>query len=318
MPLHKLDKATPFPRRNLDVCDLSKPLEKRAEFVLSDIPREPPNEYSCIVRVSKLIHRLRSTIISDRRSTHRIHSNRARHTSRSTACLIFGGRSGYAHRSVATINTLHLCQSSLLIHFVRKTNETVPSRHSAHRISHNLSGLARGKSRLKEWDKNIFIHFRSKVANKDWVFRTTVIPSDSLARQDTIETNKAIYLRSARPPPEAQLSLNGRVLFGIREPARVRALAAAAGDPKSTKQYPAFLTFVRVNFVKADCRWSKKFREPHTQKTCRESSSHWQFHPCCTRCYGRSSHQSKAQVHPSCEVVSTMYNHSILLNHSSP
>jgi hypothetical protein len=41
---------------------------------------------------------------------------------------------------------------------------------------------------------------------------------------------------SARPPPEAQLSLNGRLVFGIIEPLRERALAAAAGDEKSMKQ----------------------------------------------------------------------------------
>lgn len=43
------------------------------------------------------------------------------------------------------------------------------------------------------------------------------------------------------PPPEAQLSLKGRVLFGISVPLSASALAAAAGVPKSTKQYPAFL-----------------------------------------------------------------------------
>lgn len=41
---------------------------------------------------------------------------------------------------------------------------------------------------------------------------------------------------SARPPPEAQLSLKGREVFGIIEPLRERALAAAAGEEKSMKQ----------------------------------------------------------------------------------
>lgn len=49
------------------------------------------------------------------------------------------------------------------------------------------------------------------------------------------------HLRSARPPPEAQFNLNGRVEFGIMVPFRFRALAAAAGVEKSTKQYPALL-----------------------------------------------------------------------------
>lgn len=42
--------------------------------------------------------------------------------------------------------------------------------------------------------------------------------------------------RSASPPPEAQLSLNGRDVLGIMLPFRDRALAAAAGDEKSMKQ----------------------------------------------------------------------------------
>jgi len=49
------------------------------------------------------------------------------------------------------------------------------------------------------------------------------------------------YLRSARPPPEAQFSLKGRLEFGISVPLRVRAFAAAAELAKSTKQYPALL-----------------------------------------------------------------------------
>jgi len=41
---------------------------------------------------------------------------------------------------------------------------------------------------------------------------------------------------SARPPPEAQLSLKGLEVFGIILPLSDRALAAAAGDAKSMKQ----------------------------------------------------------------------------------
>ena len=42
--------------------------------------------------------------------------------------------------------------------------------------------------------------------------------------------------RSARPPPEAQLSLKGRDVLGIMLPLRDRAFAAAAGEEKSMKQ----------------------------------------------------------------------------------
>lgn len=41
---------------------------------------------------------------------------------------------------------------------------------------------------------------------------------------------------SASPPPEAQLSLKGLEVFGIMEPLRERAFAAAAGEEKSMKQ----------------------------------------------------------------------------------
>jgi hypothetical protein len=41
---------------------------------------------------------------------------------------------------------------------------------------------------------------------------------------------------SASPPPEAQLSLKGLDVFGIMEPLRERAFAAAAGEAKSMKQ----------------------------------------------------------------------------------
>lgn len=53
---------------------------------------------------------------------------------------------------------------------------------------------------------------------------------------------------SARPPPDAQLSLNGREVLGIMEPLRERALAAAAGEAKSMKQYPALLSDVNSKF----------------------------------------------------------------------
>jgi len=41
---------------------------------------------------------------------------------------------------------------------------------------------------------------------------------------------------SAKPPPEAQLSLKGRLVLGIIDPLRDKAFAAAAGEEKSMKQ----------------------------------------------------------------------------------
>jgi len=48
--------------------------------------------------------------------------------------------------------------------------------------------------------------------------------------------NRDADRRSASPPPEAQLSLKGREVFGIMLPFRDSALAAAAGVAKSMKQ----------------------------------------------------------------------------------
>ena len=58
--------------------------------------------------------------------------------------------------------------------------------------------------------------------------------------------------RSARPPPEAQLSLKGRAVLGIMLPFNDRAFAAAAGLAKSIKQYPALLVFVSYYCCFAD------------------------------------------------------------------
>jgi hypothetical protein len=54
--------------------------------------------------------------------------------------------------------------------------------------------------------------------------------------RESRKMNRDSDRRSARPPPEAQLSLKGREVFGIMLPFRDRALAAAAGEEKSMKQ----------------------------------------------------------------------------------
>ena len=62
---------------------------------------------------------------------------------------------------------------------------------------------------------------------------------------------RSFWLRSARPPPDAQLSLNGRFELGIMEPFRVSALAAAAGLLKSIKQYPALLLSISTHWLES-------------------------------------------------------------------
>jgi len=66
MTLDELDEATALARRDLDVSDLAETLEERSKLILSDIAREATDEDCGVVGISKLIHRLGSTIVSHR------------------------------------------------------------------------------------------------------------------------------------------------------------------------------------------------------------------------------------------------------------
>ncbi len=69
---------------------------------------------------------------------------------------------------------------------------------------------------------------------------------------------------SASPPPEAQLSLKGRDVLGIIEPLSDKAFAAAAGELKSMKQYPALL-FIQLDAISKGgiSRLPRKFVSNH-------------------------------------------------------
>ena len=56
MTVDELDKATALARGDLDIGDLAKALEERAQLILSDIAREATDEDSGVVRVSELVH----------------------------------------------------------------------------------------------------------------------------------------------------------------------------------------------------------------------------------------------------------------------
>lgn len=127
--LDELNKSATLPRRNLDVGNLSKALEKGAELILSDIPRESSNEDCGVVWVGELIHWLRLAIVSDRRTSHIVHATHwcsswatrtwHAHTSwPSTAGLVFRCCRGNAHGSVAAVNPLHFLQCALLVTLV--------------------------------------------------------------------------------------------------------------------------------------------------------------------------------------------------------
>ncbi len=127
--LDELNKSAALPGRNLDVSDLSESLEERAKLVLRDIPRKPSNKDCGVVRVRELVHWLRLAIVSDGRTSHVIHAAHwcsswatwtwHAHTSRpSTTGLILWCCCGDTHRSVATVDSLHLLQCALLVTLV--------------------------------------------------------------------------------------------------------------------------------------------------------------------------------------------------------
>ena len=168
MTLNKLDEAAALARWDLDVGDLAKALEERAKFILGDIARQTTDEDRGVVRIRELIHRLRLTSIVGRHGrlsahllthllTHllvhlrRIAHRSAHHRVHATwSALILGCGSADAHRSVATIDTLHLTQSTLLVLFVGEAHEAVAARHAGEGVGHDLGRLAGWESRLEE------------------------------------------------------------------------------------------------------------------------------------------------------------------------
>lgn len=240
--LDELDETTALARRDLDVGDFTKALEERTELVLGDVAGKATNEDGGVVGVGELVHGLRSTVEAHGGSAHgRVHASRAGHahtTGHHTGTLVLGRGGRDTHGAVTAVDTLHLAQSALLVVLVGEANETVSAGHAADGVGHDLGGLARWEAALEERDKDVFIDLGTKVTNEDGVLRTTVITAAlKLVICDMISlTSIYTYLRSARPPPVAQLSLNTRLVLGMGVPFRDRALAAAAGEVKSTKQ----------------------------------------------------------------------------------
>lgn len=177
--LNELNETATLSRRDLDVSDLAESLEERTELILSDITRESTNEDSCVVRVSELVHRLRSTVETHGRSTHwRVHASGTRHahgSGNNTRTFVLGSGGGDAHGTVAAVDTLHLGQSTLLVVLVGEANETIATRHAADGVGHDFGGLAGWESVLEQGNKNIFVDFRAEIADKDGVLGTTVV-----------------------------------------------------------------------------------------------------------------------------------------------
>lgn len=151
--LYELDEAATLARWNLDVGNLAEALEEGAELIFGDIARQATYEDSGVVGVGELIHRHSSSstaastastatastaIVANWRSTHavahaHVHTRRV-HTHWTSWCstttLVLWRSSGDAHRSITTVDALHLGQSTLLLALVGEAHKTVTTRHA--------------------------------------------------------------------------------------------------------------------------------------------------------------------------------------------
>lgn len=189
MTLDELNKTAALSRRNFDVGDFAKALEERTKFVLSDVSGKTSNEDSGVIRVSKLIHRLRSSIVTHRRGTHGIHGEllgSAWHR-RSVRTNTLRSSSGNAHGPVATVDTLHFGQGTVLVLLVGEADEAISARHAADGVGHDLGRLARRESRLEERNQDIFIDLWSKVTDEDGVLRSAVVTIKSQSHDHSRE-----------------------------------------------------------------------------------------------------------------------------------
>lgn len=185
--LDELDEAAALSGWDLDVGDLSEALEEGAELVLSDVARQATDEDGGVVGVGELVHWLRSAVVADRGSTHGVHAGghvaahggtgHTAHGTRwsTTARLVLGGCGGDSHGAVATVDTLHLGESTLLVALIREANETVSTGHAGDGVSHDLGRLARWESGLEERDQDIFVDLWAEVTNEDRELRSAVI-----------------------------------------------------------------------------------------------------------------------------------------------
>lgn len=214
--LNELNETATLSRRDLDVSDLAESLEERTELILSDITRESTNEDSCVVRVSELVHRLRSTVETHGRSTHwRVHASGTRHahgSGNNTRTFVLGSGGGDAHGTVAAVDTLHLGQSTLLVVLVGEANETIATRHAADGVGHDFGGLAGWESVLEQGNKNIFVDFRAEIADKDGVLGTTVVTASisKTATSGPIQLEHAVGVGHGGPVERKGLGSSGR------------------------------------------------------------------------------------------------------------
>jgi hypothetical protein len=180
MALDELDETAALSRGDLDVGDFTEALEERAELILSDVAREAANENGGVVGVGELVHGLGSTVEAHGGSAHgRVHARGAGHAhstgSTKAGALVLGSSGRDAHGTVATVDTLHLAQSTLLVVLIGEADEAVATRHAADGVGHDLGGLARREAALEERNEDVLVDLGAQVTNEDRVLRATVI-----------------------------------------------------------------------------------------------------------------------------------------------
>lgn len=180
MALDELDETAALSRGDLDVGDFTEALEEGAELILSDVARQAANENGGVVGVGELVHGLGSTVEAHGGSAHgRVHARGAGHAhstgSTKAGALVLGSSSRDAHGTVATVDTLHLAQSTLLVVLIGEADEAVATRHAADGVGHDLGGLARREAALEERNEDVLVDLGAQVTNEDRVLRATVI-----------------------------------------------------------------------------------------------------------------------------------------------
>lgn len=192
MALNELNETTALSWWDLDVGDLPKALEERAKLVLGDVARKAADKNSGVVWVSELIHWLRSTIVAHWWSAHGVHARShvsshsdtwhatAHSTSWATSDgLVLRSCGGDTHWTVATVNTLHLGECTLLVALVGETNESIATGHAGDWVGHNLGGLAGWEARLEEANEDVLVDLWAKVADEDGVLWTAIVATIS-------------------------------------------------------------------------------------------------------------------------------------------
>ena len=145
IPLHKLNKSIAFPWRNLTISDLPETLEERAELIFPNISGKSADKNSGAVRIGKVIHWLRGTVITLRGAP--IEYIRtgpgAQGMKIPPTTLVFLGVAVEIRMGITTVDALHLSQSRSLIHPIREPNKPVTTRHPTNGIRHNLCRFSR-------------------------------------------------------------------------------------------------------------------------------------------------------------------------------